>query len=247
MNRVNEYLDSIFRDAYNRNPQIKDLKEEMKIHLLETINELQFEGKTEEEATDIAIERFGPPNIMTKGITGRCRTRIRFTKWLFGVAMSCLVAGLLIGTGVFLKGQQYDKTRLHVGQLIEQQAGKTELTEQDELELREALESAPLCLMVTYLRLDKREEADAGIVSSSEPMPTFVSEPVFFYGQEEWGLVLGSGSKNQEWGAQWQMRGYESYLKIYSIIPFLFMALATLSLIAWMVLDAVERKRRVYY
>ena len=244
MNRVNEYLDSIFRDAYNRNPQIKELKKEMKTHLLETINELRLEGKTEEEATAISIERFGEPSIMTKDIIGRSRTRIHITKWLFGVAMSCLVAGLLVGTGVFLKGQQYDKTWLHVGQLIEQQAGKTELTEQDELELRETLERDPRYSRVTYFRLDKHEEVDAGTVSNSEPVPTFVSEPVFFYGQEEWGLMSGSG--NQEWGAQWQMRGYESYLKKILIVPFLFMALATLSLIAWMVMDAAERKRVFY-
>lgn len=246
MSKVDQYISSTFSDGCDGNSQIKELKQEMKVHLLDAVNELQAEGKTPEEATAIAIERFGEPNAMTKAILGRFQARIHITKWLFRIAMSFLIASLVIGVGVFLKGQQYNDTRFHLQQLVEAQVGKVELTEQDKVELTEVLENDSIYSKVSYLRLDKREEADAGTVSDSEPMPTFVSEPVFFYGQEEWGLMLGSGSKNQEWGAQWQMRGYESYNKVYLLIPFLFMALAIALFVVWVVLDAANR-RRVYY
>jgi hypothetical protein len=62
MNKVDKYIDSIFSDVDNKNQQIKELKEEMKFHLTDAINELQLEGRTEEEGTEIAIERFGEPS-----------------------------------------------------------------------------------------------------------------------------------------------------------------------------------------
>jgi uncharacterized protein YpuA (DUF1002 family) len=39
--------------------QAKEFKEEIRTHLVETVKELQTQGKSEEESVDIAIKRFG--------------------------------------------------------------------------------------------------------------------------------------------------------------------------------------------
>jgi len=59
MDRIDKYLNSIYRDVSDSSRDTEDLKQEMKSHLMETVNELQENGITEDESIRIAIERFG--------------------------------------------------------------------------------------------------------------------------------------------------------------------------------------------
>ena len=59
MDRIDKYLNSIYRDVSDSSRDTEDLKQEMKSHLMETVNELQENGITENESIRIAIERFG--------------------------------------------------------------------------------------------------------------------------------------------------------------------------------------------
>jgi len=59
MDRIDKYLNSIYRDINASSKETEDLKQEMKDHLVQTVKELQQNGITEEESIRIAIERFG--------------------------------------------------------------------------------------------------------------------------------------------------------------------------------------------
>jgi uncharacterized membrane protein len=59
MDRIDKYLNSIYRDINASSKGTEDLKQEMKDHLIQTARELQQNGVTEEESIRIAIERFG--------------------------------------------------------------------------------------------------------------------------------------------------------------------------------------------
>lgn len=59
MDRIDKYLNSIYRGASGSSKETEDLKQEMKNHLIQTVKELQENGITEEESVRIAIERFG--------------------------------------------------------------------------------------------------------------------------------------------------------------------------------------------
>lgn len=59
MDRIDKYLNSIYRDVSNSSKDTDDLKQEMKSHLMEAVKELQEKGITEDESIRIAIERFG--------------------------------------------------------------------------------------------------------------------------------------------------------------------------------------------
>ena len=59
MDRIDKYLNSIYRGASNSSKETEDLKQEMRNHLIQSVNELQQNGITEEESIRIAIERFG--------------------------------------------------------------------------------------------------------------------------------------------------------------------------------------------
>ncbi|APC39294.1 permease prefix domain 1-containing protein [Clostridium estertheticum] len=59
MDRIDKYLNSIYRGASDSSKETEDLKQEMRNHLMQTVKELQENGVTEEESVKIAIERFG--------------------------------------------------------------------------------------------------------------------------------------------------------------------------------------------
>jgi len=59
LNKVEIFLNDIYKDANLSTPEIKDVIEELRIHLDQSVKELMIQGFDEKEATEIAIERFG--------------------------------------------------------------------------------------------------------------------------------------------------------------------------------------------
>lgn len=56
MKAIDEYLNSIYKN--NKSDEILELKEEMKEHLIESVNDIVSEGHNKDEAVKIAISRF---------------------------------------------------------------------------------------------------------------------------------------------------------------------------------------------
>lgn len=61
MKEIDNYLKLLYRRFNASNKEIEDFKAEMESHLLESVRELQAEGKSVQESIRIAIERFGDP------------------------------------------------------------------------------------------------------------------------------------------------------------------------------------------
>lgn len=59
MERVDKYINSIYRNLKVDSSELNDLKSEMRSHLVEAIKELKEEGYSEDESITIAIEKFG--------------------------------------------------------------------------------------------------------------------------------------------------------------------------------------------
>lgn len=56
MRLIDEYLDNLYKNGVNKSTL--DLKQEMRDHLIESVNDLKLQGLNEEEACRKAIERF---------------------------------------------------------------------------------------------------------------------------------------------------------------------------------------------
>lgn len=59
MDRIKRYVDSLYKNITVNSEDITEMKEEVKVHLMETVMELQAQGKSEDESIEIAISRFG--------------------------------------------------------------------------------------------------------------------------------------------------------------------------------------------
>lgn len=80
MKRIEKYIESVYKNINGNKDEIKMMKEEMKGHLLQTVKELESEGKSEDESINIAIRRFGQENEIEDELTRIFKFRSRCEK-----------------------------------------------------------------------------------------------------------------------------------------------------------------------
>lgn len=95
MKKIDEYVNSVYTHVDGN--EVKELKEEMRTHLLEAVHELKAEGKSEKEAINIAIEHFGDGQMLRGKITEHFRLPRVFSVNLFRTAIIFAVLSILIG------------------------------------------------------------------------------------------------------------------------------------------------------
>ncbi|WP_070119315.1 permease prefix domain 1-containing protein [Bacillus marinisedimentorum] len=94
MKQIDKYVNSIYKDVAGDKQEIEDLRQEMRSHLLEAVEELKAKGKTEEEAIRIAIENFGGKNQIVKGLAEFFKVQKKFTNYVLSFALIFLVVGI---------------------------------------------------------------------------------------------------------------------------------------------------------
>ena len=110
MKQIDEFVDLIYSDVKGK--EAKELKQEMRSHLLEAVSELKVEGKSEKEAIDIAISRFGDEKQITKGLFTLFKTQNNVIKNLFRTSMAALVLGLIVLIGLIWT-ENNNQNKLH--------------------------------------------------------------------------------------------------------------------------------------
>ena len=68
MQRIDEFVNSMYEDLNVDDHDVEELKSEMKTHLIDTVKDLQNQGKSEDESIEIAIERFGDKKQLHTGL-----------------------------------------------------------------------------------------------------------------------------------------------------------------------------------
>lgn len=91
MKKIDEYINLIYKDICGDDEEINITKQEMKNHLLQTVDELKLEGKSEEESVNIAISRFGNTNQIKNELKKIYGTEKRSCKKIIKVATIMLI------------------------------------------------------------------------------------------------------------------------------------------------------------
>jgi uncharacterized membrane protein YcjF (UPF0283 family) len=99
MSRIDNYIDNIYRDFDKSSEEVKELKEEMKAHLYDEIEELKKKGFNEEESINIAIESFGEETNVSGELENIINRQNKFIKILWKVAVILFVAAVLVYGG----------------------------------------------------------------------------------------------------------------------------------------------------
>lgn len=118
MEKIEAFIDSAYQNVSGDSKEIQELKVEMKSHLLEAVHELKSEGKTEQEAIEIAIERFGGEQEIRSIINQLFKAQKAFAKWVLYSGISILFITVLLFSVFIITGNQYEKEQSDISYQI---------------------------------------------------------------------------------------------------------------------------------
>lgn len=105
MKKINLYIDSLYKHMDESSDEVQVLKQEMKDHLIQTVNELKAEGKSEEESIEIAINRFGERTQVEIELKEVFKVQRKFAAAILIVSLVCF----LFATACFISYKVVDK------------------------------------------------------------------------------------------------------------------------------------------
>lgn len=112
MERIDKYVDTIYRDFDKTDKETKILIEETKSHLYDEIEDLKTQGFSNEESIEKAILNFGKENSVTSEMNYILRKQNKFSKVLIIIAIVIFSIGVifkLINLGYDLSGIENKK------------------------------------------------------------------------------------------------------------------------------------------
>ena len=110
MQRVDEFVNSMYKGFDINDHDVQELKNEMKTHLLDTVKDLETQGISEDESIKIAVERFGDKKQLNTGLLEFFSYQKRFAKNLLRICLSCLVIGSVSWISLFIMESNYHTT-----------------------------------------------------------------------------------------------------------------------------------------
>lgn len=129
MKQIDSFVDSVYKKACGDKQEVRELRLEMKNHLLEAANDLKEEGKTEEEAIEIAIKRFGGKKEMQAVVSHLFKAQKTFAKWLLTSGIIILLVSTIIFSYFVSVGDERTENQAEiaykVGDIVENNAEVT--------------------------------------------------------------------------------------------------------------------------
>ena len=206
VNQIDTFVDSVYRSVGGNKKEIQELKAEMKSHLLEAVHELKKEGKSEQEAINIAIERFGGEKEMRAVVGQLFKAQKTFAKWMLYVALTFLLISFIgYGSFIYLESTQQEEAYQFSEQIVNS-LGNT-ITEQNETDIREIVESYENITGVTVSAVEVTKYGNGSSHTSlkhEEPDFRFSEKPIF-------NLFLNyrsDGTINDNWEVMVESKSY---------------------------------------
>lgn len=94
MKEIDDYIDSLYKNTNNKYLDTTDMKNDMKLHLVESVENLKKQGKTEDESIKIAISMFGESQDIQQELQellGMSQKNIRFTLYISIISLLILL------------------------------------------------------------------------------------------------------------------------------------------------------------
>ena len=136
MKSIEEFVDSLYKGVNGKSEEISGFKEEMKLHLIETVDELKKQGKTEEESLEIAFERFGDSSVITIGLFKLFKKQRKFIKFILVSAIIFLLIGVTSYISISLRDLKFQKEQKVLTQGVLEIVGDNDkITEDNKLKI----------------------------------------------------------------------------------------------------------------
>ncbi|QTD40249.1 permease prefix domain 1-containing protein [Sporosarcina sp. Te-1] len=225
MKQIDQLGNSIFARLCRK--EGKKLKQELRSHLLVTVRDLKEDGKSEQEAFTLAIDRFKAEN---KGPLTKFQLQKKFAKWLLCSAILLVLVGLFFAANLFMRDKSYGETTAmmeHLGQIY---LTKDDFTFEDKLALQEVVQrNSKWFDNISYFAFRKEAEAEG------------TSEKLFSQGIEGIGesRMMKINYNNHRY-VEWEYKTYDYMQNGY--LYYIFLVISSVIFILWGAVRIYNRK-----
>lgn len=244
MRQIDSYVDEVYHNVGGSKKEIEELKEEMKIHLLEAVHELKAEGKSEQEAIEMAINRFGGEQEIRSVVGHIFRAQKTFAKSILIIAVSILVFSLaLFGFIVIFEEQNSRETSLIGTEIAGLLEGKDGISKEMEEKIQNLVQGTDQISKVSIFNISDVKRDFGSNIKTFEY--TRVANPTFTYERPvwapEWLYNYGPYEKVYE---EWYLA--MEFKRIGSVVAYISLAGATIYLVLftiWATINAYHHRR----
>lgn len=241
MKQIDSYVNAVYQNVGGNKKEIQELKEEMRIHLIETVHELKKEGKSEEEAVEMAIERFGDEKFISSGLTELFKYQKRFTTNLFrGAVLSIIIAAASFFLILQLE-EGYQSSLNKMTQEILNVVNNKEIISADEIKIIEehTAEFQDKYDTLSYLGVFYDENHDGDLHNPNEAQYIYPEKATISKDKINYGV----GSDN--WFVEAHLE--DDYRDYFYLIPYSFFIISIVLLLVWLVSKIYNRKQHTNF
>lgn len=207
MKQIEAFVDSVYQNVGGNKKEIQELKAEMKNHLLEAVHELKIEGKSEQEATEIAIERFGGEKEMRSVVGQLFKAQKTFAKRILYTAIAfLLISTLIFSIVVPIEKSKLDQSNEVASQILNSLGDNEGISTQLETEIQEIVQSSERTTGISIYDHQKLFSSTKG----NEPIYSFREEGLSSIWNNIGFLTYNSyGESNNTWHVNIESKSYE--------------------------------------
>ncbi|MGG4471580.1 permease prefix domain 1-containing protein, partial [Paenibacillus alvei] len=171
MKQIEAFVDEVYHNFGRNKKEIEELKAEMKNHLLEAVHELKSEGKSDQEAIDIAIERFGGEKEMRSIVGQLFKVQKLFARRVLYTALAAIMLPTLLFLYFYVSEKDYNmEINETSGYILQILGDKKSITEETQKRIEDVLKQKNFFLEIEIFESKKLFSA------GPEPAPSFQFE-----------------------------------------------------------------------
>jgi hypothetical protein len=239
MQQIEAFVDSVYQNVGGNKKEIQELKAEMKSHLLEAVHELKTEGKSEQEAIEIAIERFGGEKEMRSVVGELFKAQKTFAKWVLYTAITLLLISTLIFSIVMpIDKSILDQSNQVASQILNNLGDNEGIPTQLETDIQEIVQNSG---RITGISIYDHEKLFSFTNEDLEPIYSFREEGLFnIWNNMGFLNYHGYGESNNTWHVSIESKSYEGTAIILLLVGIVvYWTLFTI----WATINAYQHRR----
>ncbi|GGM37889.1 hypothetical protein GCM10011351_25110 [Paraliobacillus quinghaiensis] len=228
MRKIDTFVDSVYHNTSGNKKEIQELKAEMKNHLLEAVHELKSEGKSEQEAIDIAIERFGGEREVRSVVGELFKAQKIFAKWVLYLAIICFITTVTVfGVIWAMEEQNSHENSIVLTNIFDVLEGKEAISENMEEEIKGFVQETDQIAKVEIFL--KRESESHYQFQKAVLAPEWLLVEFFPY---------GNGDSN--WYVEMEIRHFSLFM---TLVLFVGVAIYATLFTIWAIINAYHHRR----
>lgn len=207
MKQIDLFVESIYEQMDGKEKEVQDMKTEMKSHLLEAVHELKLEGKSEQEAIQLAIERFGGETELRTAVREMFTIQKLFARKVLYAAVFFFVVCVMSAFTLSAEMNKAEENSLPAAGILESLGNSEIVPAQVVQDIEEIVDNDKRIIGINLYKADALLKS--GVIN--EPIYSYREGNLFSFWNNIGFLEYNSHNySNDIWNVQTEWKGYGS-------------------------------------